>query len=385
MGFAQVKNNLNNNNKGKSMNFKKIIFLVGSLVALLGFFTLAGFKTIEGDERGVVQTWAGLDGSIMNPGTHFYVPLFKTIHVYDVGSEKFIMGKKEYYNGQGSEYVDYPAVTVTTGGTGNEQPVTFSVTMNYRLSPNTKLIKLHEYAQKKYEDLVIKPNLTRIINDLATTRRVLSFYSGEGRVQLQKDIEVAIMAHPALSAVGIIVDTFVFDSIDLDPAYVSEIQGRQLATQKKLRAIEETKVAVQVAQRVQAEAEAQKLKLIVEAETKKQQAIKLAESEVEKVELAARANATKIKEKASAERFRKEQDAKGLLAQGIAEARVAEAKRDSKYSGVSGLRQAQVEIAKYRVGMFQNMAIKGVLDKDVALTIINNENTPAPMLTVPVK
>ena len=372
MGLAQRKTIISNSNKGNSMNSKKILLMVGTLVALIGFFTLAGFKTIEGDERGVTQTWSGLEANLMTPGTHFYMPVFKTIHVYDVGSEKFIMGKKEYYNGNGSEYVDYPAVTVTTGGTGNEQPVTFSVTMNYRLSPDAKLIKLHEYAQKEYEDLVIKPNLTRIINDLATTRRVLSFYSGEGRVQLQKDIEIAIMEHPALSAVGIIVDTFVFDSIDLDPAYVNEIQGRQLATQKKLRAIEETLAAKEVALRVEAEAGAKKLKLIVEAETAKQQEIKKAEALRQTVELEAKAS-----------RFKKEQDAKGLLAQGLAEARVAEAKRNSKYSGVSGQRKAAVEIAVARVGLFKNMAIKGVISERTALTIIQGGATPA--LTLPVK
>ena len=189
--------------------------------------------------------------------------------------------------------------------------------------------------------------------------------------------------HPALVNIGINVENFVFDRIVLDHYYVQKIAARQLAHQDKLKNIEETKAAEEAAKKTEALAEADKLKRIVNAEAAKQEEIKKAEANNESRILAAKANAAEIKEKAAADRFRKEQDAKGLLAQGIAEAKVAEAKRNSKYNGVSGLRQAQVEIAQARVGLFQNMAIKGVLDKDVALTIINSTGSNTPTLTVP--
>ena len=96
--------------------------------------------------------------------------------------------------------------------------------------------------------------------------------------------------------------------------------------------------------------------------------------------MAANANAIKIKAKATAERYRKEQDAKGLLAQGLAEAKVAEKKRNSKYNGVSGARQAQVEIEQARVKLFTNMNIKGVITENTALTIINGGKNIAPVL-----
>ena len=44
----------------------------------------------------------------------------------------------------------------------------------------------------------------------------------------------------------------------------------------------------------------------------------------------------------------------------------------SKYAGEAGLRQAQVEMTQARVEMFKNMKVQGILDKNVALTIIQD-------------
>ena len=206
---------------------------------------------------------------------------------------------------------------------------------------------------------MIKPALTRIISDLATTQTVLDFYSGTGRVKLQKDIEIAISEHKSLSAVGIVVDTFVIDAIVLDEAYVAEITGRQLATQKKLRAIEEAAAAIEIAKKVESIAMAGKLKKIVEAEASKAQRIKAAEAAKAEHMLAAEAS-----------RFSKEQDAKGLLAEGLAQAKVDNARKTSRYSGVAGARQAAVEINQARVKMFQNFTFTGFIPENAALTLL---------------
>jgi regulator of protease activity HflC (stomatin/prohibitin superfamily) len=360
---------------------KKVIFGGIVIATIMMFILFFRWERVEGNERLVMQNFSsGVSPNLVNPGTFFYVPLTTTVYKYNIGTEKFIMGNKELYNGKGSDYVDYPAFSITTGGSGNEQLATFSVTLQYRLD-QTKLIELHNSAQSNYEDLVIKPALTRIISDQATTKTVLSFYSGEGRVNLQKGIERAISESPALASVGIIVETFVFDDIKLDPAYVAEITGRQIATQQKLRAIEEAKAAEEVAKRVEAEAQADKLKKIVEAEAGKETRIRAAEASAKEVELAAKADATKVKAAAEASRFQKEQDAKGLLAQGLAEAEVAQKKSTAKYTGEAGGRQAQVEIELARVEMFKNMKIDGVMPEKTMMTLINGAQGIAP--TVP--
>lgn len=361
------------------MNLKQKIKLGGVLLAIpLGLMILLTFfnwEKVEGNERLVTQNFStGVSEDIVGPGTFFYFPITTTVYKYNVGSEKFIMGKKELYSGVGQDEIDYPAFTITTGGSGNEQPATFSVTLQYHLNP-AKLVALHNTAQSSYDDLIIKPALTRIISDQSTQLKVLDFYSGVGRVNLQKSIEQAITEHSALSDAGIIVDTFVIDDISLDNEYVEKIRGRQLAFQDKLKSIEEAKAAKEKAKKVEAEAEANKLKLIVEAEAKKQQQIKAAEAQSEQVKL-----------QAEADRFRKEQDAKGQLALGTAEAKVAELKRDSKYAGQSGLRAAKVEIEKARVELFKNMNLKGIVPEGTVLTIIEGlEGKNSPQLTLPAK
>jgi regulator of protease activity HflC (stomatin/prohibitin superfamily) len=292
------------------------------------------------------------------------------------------MGDKDLYNGTGSEYVDYPAFKVTTGGKGKEQPASFSITLQYRLDPS-KLVFLHKKAQNSYEDLVIKPALTRIISDQATELEVLDFYSGKGRVALQKNIEAAITSHKNLSEVGIRVETFVIDRIELDAKFVAEITGRQLATQQKLRSIEEAKAAQENANKVQAVAQANKLKRIVEAEASKQEQIKGAEANNESRILAAKAQAQEIKEKATAERFRKEQDAKGALALGLAQAKVSKENKMSKYAGVAGARQAAVEIEQAKSDRLKNANINGVVTEKTFMMLTDGGNlNDKPQITI---
>ena len=363
------------NNGGNFMKSGLTVILTIIGVLFVGGILLksAGVTNIDGTERVVVKDWnAGILPEILTPGTHFYVPFTTDHYLYDVGSAKFIMGDAQFYSGEGEDTVDYPAFTVTTGGKNKEQPATFSVTLNYHLDP-TKLVALHNTTAKSYEDLTIKPALTRIISDSVTTLEVLDFYSGTGRVALQKDIESAITNHPRLAEIGVVVDTFVIDAIILDPAYVGKIKARQLAVQETLKNIEETKAANQAALRVKAEAEAEKNRTIAIAEAQNEKRILEAQAEEESRKALARAS-----------RFEKEQNAKGLLAQGEAEAKVIELKKQSAYSGTSGRLKAQVEINQARVDLFKNMQIKGILDKNVALTIINDESTSGIQKTLPV-
>jgi len=366
--FSSGGNGMNN------LSFAKILTISGIILSFVLIFTLVGYETIEGTERAVVQDWNdGVLDILITPGTSFYMPLTTTYYKYKIGTEKFIMGNEELYNGKGADYVDYPPFTITTGGSGKEQPATFSVTLQYHLTPN-KLVALHNKAQNSYEDQIIKPALTRIISDLATTQTVLNFYSGVGRVALQKNIELAITNHPSMSEAGIIVETFVIDQIKLDVAYVAEITGRQLATQKTLRAIEEAKAAEQVAERVKAEAKAEKFKKIVQAEAAKEVKIKQAE-----------ANKAQALLKADADRYRKEQDARGLLAQGLAQAKVDNARKTSRYSGQSGARQAAVEINQARVELLKNFSVTGIIPEKAALTFINGAKGVVPTIDLNTK
>lgn len=359
------------------MNKTKLFVGVGVLgFVLLGIIgsQFIGFAEIKGRQAAVVERFynvggeKGVEKHLLKSGRHFFVPMLSRPYVYNIGTEKFIMGHSNLYNGKGSEYVDYPAFTVTTGGKGKEQPATFSVTLQYHLDPQ-KLRNLHMRSGKDYEDLIIKPALTRIISDQATKLTVLEFYSGDGRVKLQKSIEKAITNHPKLSDVGIIVETFVFDQIKLDGDFVNEITGRQLATQKKLREREEALAAVETAKKVKAQAQAEKEKKIVAAEAKKRERV-----------LAAQAGEEEVKARARADRFKKEQNAIALKKEGLAQAAVDKARKMSRYAGVAGQRQASVEIAKFNVEKFKNFNPQGVVTEKTFLSI--NSESKSPVVTI---
>src|SRR5210317_1118905 len=162
---------------------QKLLISIGAIATLalvIGLFAFVGWTTIEGNERAVVQDWrTGVQEDLWTDGTHFYVPLFTTPHVYHVGAQRFIMG--------GNSDADVGPFKVTTGGEGNEQPAIFHATLQYSLD-TTKLVALHNKCNTRCEQAVIKNTLTRIISNQATQLKVLDFYSGTGRTALQDSI-----------------------------------------------------------------------------------------------------------------------------------------------------------------------------------------------------
>ena len=390
-------NNFNNNSEEKTtMSKSKLALIIGGIasVALL-IFTVMTFSwtTVDGNERVVVQDWkSGIQKEVLSSGTHFYAPMTTKHFKYNVGVGKLILGSQEVY---GRENVDFPALTVTVGGNGKEQPAGFSVTLQYRLNP-TNLLELHNSVQGDYEALLIKPALSRIISDASTKKEVLDFYSGQGRVDLQNEIERAITDEDSLKKVGIVVETFVIDDISLDQSYVDEIRGRQLATQKRLRAVEETKAAEEDAKKAQAEGQAEKFRRIVKAEAEKEEKIRAAEAkakeielnaaaQAKQVELASAADKIKVMNAAEADRFRKEQDAAGVLALGMAQAKVEEERKKSKYDGEAGARQASIEIEQAKTDRFKNVAIKGVVTEKTMMMITDGENLNKPSIMIDAK
>lgn len=370
-------------------NFKLKLYggmgAIGLLILVVAAFQTIGFVEVKGHQAAVVEKFYGSDKGVqptlLGPGRHFYVPLLSKPYVYNVGTDNFIMGKASYYSGKGTDFVDFPALTIKCGGRGNEQPATFSITLQYQLD-TSKLTALHARAQMHYKDRIIKPALTNIVKSLTVTQHVLNFYTGKGYNELQHNIEEHIKSDPTLSGLGIVVNNLVIDQIDLDTNYEQEIQDRQLATQQKLKEDELAKAAEARALKEKAVAEADKLKRIVAAEANKQEKIKAAEAQNQSRILAAKAQAEEIKEKATAERYRKEQDAKGLLAQGLAEAKVDQARKTARYEGESGLRQAQVEIWEHKVKMYNNFNPKGVITEKTFFSVFGEKGN-APIVTIP--
>lgn len=360
--------------------------VAGVILLAIAAFQFVGFVEIKGHQMAVVEVFYGSDKGVqpnlLGPGRHFYVPAYSKPYIYNVGTDNFIMGNSKYYTNKGNDIVDFPALTIKCGGRGQEQPATFSITLQYQLD-TTKLTKLHVRAQKQYSGRIIKPALTNIIKSLTVEQHVLDFYTGKGYNALQASIEERIKSDDVLGELGIVVNTFVIDQIDLDSAYESEIQARQLATQQKLKEDELAKAAESAALKAEAVAKADKLKKIVAAEAAKAEQVLQAEANNEAKILAAKAAAEQKRLDAAADRFRKEQDAKGLLAQGLAQARVDNERKVSRYAGTAGARQAAVEIEQAKTERMKGMNFNGVVTEKTLMMFSDGKNLNTPSVVVP--
>jgi len=214
----------------------------------------------------------------------------------------------------------------------------------------------------------------RVVKDRATSRNAIEAYSGKGLVELQRDIFKDLTdPNGELRQRGIIVENFVIEGIRLDPKYIGEITERQVATQRKLKADEQTKAAQAEALRAEAEAQADLKRRVVEAERDKQVGILNAEKEArqkilsaeaakQQVVLAAEANQQKLVLDATGTRDAKLLEAQGILAVGQAEAEAQKLKL-SAYAVAGPDAFVKIEIAKAFAMAHQN--VKGYLPMDM--------------------
>ncbi|MDD2814242.1 MAG: SPFH domain-containing protein [Thiotrichaceae bacterium] len=347
---------------------------VGGIVILLLAITLLLFKfeTVEGNQIGVLETW--IDGIDPNPyptKTYFLFPGFsKKIYTYPLSLQVFVMNDRTDQQGETASGRERDSYLVQSS---EGQDMHISLNVQWRIDP-VKVIDIHKTVRTGIEEKMLRPVVMRVVKDQATRRTAIDAYSGVGLVQLQADIYTDLI-NPAgeLRQRGIIVENFVIEGIRLDPKYIGEITERQVATQRKLKADEQTKAAQAEALRAEAEAQADLKKRIVEAERDKQVGILNAEKEAQQrilsaeaakkqVILDAEAHQQKLVLEATGTRDAKLLEAQGILAIGQSEAE-AQKLRLSAYAVPGADIFARVEIARWFASGHQN--IKGYLPSDM--------------------
>lgn len=340
------------------------IFATIAVVGIILFFTFfVRFQTISGNEVGVRETWTGgVDENPYPPRTYVYVPMTTTWTPYDVSTQVFVMNDKGYDEDSGiGRTKDSYQVQSAEG-----QDMFISLSVQYSLD-RSKIVELHKSlrGEKRSEvndaivERIIRPVVMRIVKDSATQREAIQAYSGPGLVSLQQDIETKLSDMDGeLRRRGIVVENFVIEHIRLDPDYISEITQRQVASQRVLRANEETRAAEAEALRAQAEAQADANRRIVEAERDKRVGILEAEKKAETVRLAA-----------EAERDARLLEAQGIVAMGEAE---AEARRLllTAYAVPGASEFVRMEIAKSMADAHKN--IRGYLPSDMTIYTLGN-------------
>jgi len=392
------------------LNTWKARSIVGGILLLMLVILLVktvDYVAVEANEISVIEqrNWFGVGATAFDwkgPGTYYLIPGWRYSHKeYFVGTQKLTFQsarvlRRSQEGSQRQEIVagEYPSIDFKVGGDGGQEVET-DVTLNYRVgwamadSAAAKkrgiavgeiyfdpqaVIRLHQDLKDNYRDVVLKRRTRDIVINHGTTyTSALDIYSGDGFGDFKMQVARSLTTDPGLNSRGILIEDAIVYRNNLDPDYGEEIRLKALKIQEALRKKEETKAAEEEAKRVFAEAQAEVEKRTQTAEASKIERIKAAEADAEERRL-----------EGQGLRMKKEEEAKGVLALGLAEAEVEEAKRNAKYDGTSGYRRAMVELEsnraeKYR-GMLDGMSV--INDKTI-LQVLQDANKSV-KLTTPV-
>ena len=306
---------------------------------------------IDGNEVAVIETTSGPEKHTLGPGLHVLTGIRNDVFKYPINDQTFVMGRRsEKAEGDPSEIDDGELVVKTR----DSQKVWVSFTLRYSLDrskiiypcvdadgkPNGSNCGIHVEARDSYEQTWIRPEISRIVKDLASVYTAKDIYAAK-RKDFNDGIERGLEDNRDLGQKGIMVKTFVLDLVRLEPTYEKAISDTMLQEQLKEKATKEAEASKQAAIAAREKAQANVEIVTQTAEAEKQKRVKAAE----------------------AERYEREQEAIGLLAKGKAQAEVAKLNRESTYAGVAGERKMRVEMAKSYAeaakGLFPNATVVG--------------------------
>lgn len=305
------------------MSNKQLAYLVGSIVAVVALliFSFVAFEvvTVKGNEIGVLESWSGgVEDKPYHPKTYFLFPGWtQKLYTYDASTQVFVMSDDHKVPGWDAE----PYKVSSAEG----QDMWISLSLRWHIDP-AKVVDLHKSVRTDIEAKVIRTEVELVVKNEATSLPAIAAYSGEGLVKLQAEI-LKELSNPdgVLRKRGIVVENFVISNIRLDEKYIGEIRARQVATQQKLRADEETKASQAMALKAKADAQADYNRRVVEAERDKQVGVLKAEEEAQKQVLAAKAAAEKTTVAAEADKRRNVLSAEGDRESGLLRAQAIEA------------------------------------------------------------
>ena len=360
---------IESNNTMKSP-IKLIVSGIVLLVMLVMAFMAIKVVTIEGNQLGVMETWSGgVDTNILQPKTYFLVPGWsKTVYPYDASSQVFVMNDTPMAaEGKHAKGRDKDAYLVQSQ---EGQDMHISLNLRWRLDP-VKLVSIHRTVRMSVEEKIIRPVVMRVVKDESTRLKAIDAYSGEGLVKLQTSIQAALTGQgegAELKERGITVENFVIEGIRLDEKYIDEIKGKQLATQKTLRAVEEQKAAEAKALVAKSEAQAEYNTKLVGQMLLATNMVINAQAENEKMIIAAKAMQQQLTLEAEGKKAAMISIAEGTLAIGKAEATATELKLKA-WSGAGPDAYRQVEVARAMASGFQN--IQGYLPEKVTINTLS--------------
>lgn len=265
-----MNNSVNQNNRGLTVAGLLVIVALVGLVALMLFGV--NFRTVEGNEIGVKETWAeGVIDTPLTPKTYVLFPAFnQKVYTYPTSGQVFVMNDKDdkaepFAQGRHSD-----ALLVTSL---DNQKVSFHVTVTWRIDPK-HVVNLHKNYRDNIEERLIRPEIVNAVAVRATLQTAIDLYSGPKLNALREAVTNELRsADGKLATSGVVVDRFVIEKPKLNPEYEKVIEARQLAIAQESQAREQKKTNEAIAEAAKAAALKQQFEEVVKADTAAKKAV----------------------------------------------------------------------------------------------------------------
>ena len=260
-----------------------------TLGVVLGIYGLAGITSIEPGEAGLlvkmIGEGRGMQEETLDTGWHWIEPFKYDVVVYDTRSYQELIE-------------DMPAQTA------DGQPILVDLSVELSLEDGN-VPNLHEKIGRDYYDKVVYPALRSVIRNSTSTELSDQIYTGVGRGRIQELITDTMKSHVGKYGINVYVNLrdIQFTNRDFVATLERKASAAQLEEINRREAVAAEQAAIRVAN---------------VAEGEKQKRIKAAEAQAEELRL-----------QGFGERQQKEEQAKGILAVGQAEAEVVRLRNEA--------------------------------------------------------
>ncbi len=264
---------------------------------------------------------AGVEQSVYAPGaTYFFTPFLSDWAVFDIKLQNLEMSSAQ---SRGDHAVDDPVEFKTTDG----NDIRVNVTIAWRIDPNKapQLLQRVGHSTNDIRDKLVRPACRTYVRDAFNELHSEEFYNTDQRNQ--KGNKAKDKLNQELGPEGIVVEQVIVGQYYLNPEYQKVIHDRKIAEQN--------------AERLKSEAQA------VEAEQSRN--LEKSKGDVQVQVAQSKGESEQIRIAADRDYYKKEREAKALLAEATARAKGIE-KQNKAMAGAGGRTAVKLRIAEALTG-----------------------------------
>ena len=257
-------------------NFGKKAGAIYIIIILLGvLFVFKPFVIIESGQVGIKATTGKFDETPLNPGFHFYIPVFQKVIIVDTKVRLLNYRSVEEMSGFDAGIKINPAINILDA---RGLPVSIELTVQYRLTASGAPATIATWGLS-WEDKIVNPVVRNVV------RNVVGGYNAEELPTKRNEIATLVEQ-------GIRKD---IEALENKPVTIESVQLREIVLPAKIKEqIEKVQIANQEAERVRYEVQRAK------QEAEKRAALANGEAEAKRIEAQGRADAVSIEAKAQA-------------------------------------------------------------------------------------